>query len=282
MTVDDLAAAERISDEAFFELDLATTLPGRRPPERRSPERRERWIERTGHLLATDPGGAWVAEDASGVVGFANGFRRGAVWVLATFAVQPGRQGGGIGAPLLEAAVDHGRACPRWMLSASSDPRALRRYHRAGLVLHPQMHLEGAVDRSVLPAVDGVRDGLAEDREWMDALDTDLRGGPHGPDHEVLSRSGTFLVLADRSGYAYVTDGWLDLLAARDVTGARSLLWEVLARSGDRMQVPHVTSANYWAVEIALEARLELTASGYLALRGMQPPAPYVHNGALL
>ncbi|WP_435769297.1 GNAT family N-acetyltransferase [Nocardioides sp. SYSU DS0651] len=282
MTVDDLATAERISDEAFYELDLGTTPPAGRPPERRTPERSALWIDRTGLLLGTDPGGAWVAEDDTGVVGFANGFRRGDVWALATFAVQPGRQGAGIGAPLLRAATEYGAGCPRWMLSTSDDPRALRRYHRAGLALHPQMQLAGAVDPSTLPAVRGLREGTPEDREWMDELDLALRGAPHGPDHEALSRSGTLLVSSDRRGYAYAGGDWLHLLAARDVSTARTLLWEVLARSGARITIPHVTAANRWAVGIGLDARLELTTSGYLALRGMEPPAPYVHNGALL
>ena len=31
-----------------------------------------------------------------------------------------------------------------------------------------------------------------------------------------------------------------------------------------------------------MTARMDLHLDGYLALRGMKPPAPYVHNGALL
>ena len=46
--------------------------------------------------------------------------------------------------------------------------------------------------------------------------------------------------------------------------------------------VAHVTAANQWALDVGLAARLELHQEGYLGLRGMKPPAPYVHNGALL
>ena len=46
--------------------------------------------------------------------------------------------------------------------------------------------------------------------------------------------------------------------------------------------VGHVTAANQWAVDVGMAARLDLHQEGYLGLRGMKPPAPYVHNGALL
>jgi hypothetical protein len=31
-----------------------------------------------------------------------------------------------------------------------------------------------------------------------------------------------------------------------------------------------------------MAARLDLHTAGYLALRGMKPPAPYLHHGSLL
>jgi hypothetical protein len=43
-----------------------------------------------------------------------------------------------------------------------------------------------------------------------------------------------------------------------------------------------VTAANQWVHDVAFAARLELHTEGYLGLHGMKPPAPYVHNGALL
>ena len=101
--------------------------------------------------MSTDPGGCWVAEDETGMVGMATSFRRETLWCLATYAVLPGRQGQGIGKPLLAAALDHGRACTRGMLSASSDAKAVRIYRQAGFDLHPQMCLTGTVDRSTIP-----------------------------------------------------------------------------------------------------------------------------------
>ena len=44
----------------------------------------------------------------------------------------------------------------------------------------------------------------------------------------------------------------------------------------------HVTAANEWAVDVGLACRLQVWTSGYLALRGMKPPTPYLHSGHFL
>ncbi len=143
MRPEDVPTAERVSDEGFFELDTRMRPADAPAPERRSEAHRGVWIERTLHFVRTRPGGCWVAEDETGMVGMATSFRREALWCLATYAVLPGRQGQGIGKPLLAAALDHGRACTRAMLSASSDAKAVRIYRQAGFDLHPQMYLTG-------------------------------------------------------------------------------------------------------------------------------------------
>lgn len=286
MSPEDVATAEEISADAFLALDLATRRPHTPEPVRRPPANAASWVARTEQFLVTDPGGSWVAEDDAGVVGFATSFRREQVWCLATFAVRPGRQGTGTGARLLAAAQAYGAGCPRGMLAASDDPRAARRYHAAGFALHPQMTLTGTVDRAGLPAASAagpaVREGGADDQEWMDDLDRAHRGGPHGPDHARLRAAGRLLVTADRTGYAYTGPATLALLAARDDDAARALLVACLAGAEGRYEIDHVTSANAWAVGTGLAARLDLGTSGYLGQRGMAPPAPYLHHGALL
>ena len=278
----DVAVAERISDDAFFALDTATRSPSGPEPRRRSPQHRATWEARTRSFLDSDPGGSWVAERDGEVIGLATSFRREAVWCLATFAVRPGLQGAGVGVRLLQAALSYGDHLPRGMLAASVDPRALRRYHLAGFTLHPQLTLRGTVDRSGLPAVSGVRDGRPEDLEWMDALDRLRRGGPHGPDHHGLMAAARVVVTTDRTGYAYTDGRALAVLAAADDGAAQRLLCECLASADGPYEVQHVTSANYWAVRTAMAARMDMTADGYLGLRGMTPPAPYIHHGSLL
>lgn len=184
--------------------------------------------------------------------------------------------------------MHHGRGCLRAMLASSADPRAVRRYRQAGFSLHPQMVLRGAVDRTALPVVERVREGTATDVALMDSIDRRTRGAAHGPDHEALL--GQFrLVVADRStgsGYAYADtrDGTPVLLAATNRRTAADLLWECLAGGspGSTVEVHHVTAANEWALDVGLAARLEVHQSGYLALRHMKPPVPYLHHGSLL
>lgn len=285
MTLADVADAERVSDEGFFELDLRSRRGGWPEPQRRTDPHREVWMRRTRHLVETDPGGCWVAEDATGIVGIATSFRRESLWCLATYAVLPSRQGRGIGKPLLAAALAHGRGCVRGMLSASADSRATRIYHQAGFELHPQLFLTGTVDRAAIPAVAKVREGSASDIELMDSLDRRLRGAGHGPDHELMLSTWRLLVsdTSTGSGYAYLDErGRLALLAATNRRTATRLLWTVLADGPDETSIRHVTGANQWVLDVGLGARLHLDQDGYLGLRGMRPPAPYVHHGALL
>jgi GNAT superfamily N-acetyltransferase len=284
MRAEDVPLAERLSDEGFYQLDVRTRRADGPVPERRTAEHRAGWERRTHHFLETDPGGCWVAEDGSGMLGFATSLRRELMWCLATYVVRPDLQGQGIGRPLLEAALTHSRGCLRGMLSASSDPRAVRRYRAAGFDLHPQMYLAGEVDRSAIPVVDKVRDGAAADVELMDSLDRRTRGAAHGPDHELL-RASFRLQVSDTStgsGYVYTSPGRVQLLAASNRRTAQRLLWAALADADGQVLVPHLTAANHWAIDVGLAARLDLHQEGYLALRGMKPPSPYVHHGALL
>ena len=231
-----MPAAERLSDEGFFELDLRTQGPSSPPPERRDSGRAERWVARTRHLLETDPGGCWVAEDETGLVGFATVVRRDTIWCLATYAVRPGLQGRGIGRPLLDAAMQHGRGCLRGMLSASTDPKAVRRYQQAGFALHPQMHLAGTVDRSAIPVVEKVREGSAADIDLMDSVDRQRRGAAHGPDHEFLLRHLAAAGVRHHHRLAATPTSATgrrssSLLAATNRRTATRLLWAALADS---------------------------------------------------
>jgi GNAT superfamily N-acetyltransferase len=285
MTTADVPLAERLSAESFYDLDVRTANPALPPPELRPAARAGSWVTRTEHFLRTDPGGCWVAENDSGLVGTVTSINRELTWILATYAVRPGLQGQGLGKALLAVALDHGRGCLRGMLSSSSDPKAVRRYRLAGFSLHPQMYLTGTVDRSAIPVVDKVRDGSASDIELMDSIDRRIRGAAHGPDHPLMIGLWDLLVseTSTGSGYAYVDErGGVALLAATNRRTATRLLWEALARSNSSTPIGHVTAANEWAVDVGLAARLELHTEGYLGLRGMKPPTPYLHNGALL
>jgi hypothetical protein len=214
-------------------------------------------------------------------------FRRDLLWLLASYAVRSGLQGQGIGRPLLEAALSYSRGCLRGMFASSSDPKAYRVYRRAGFTLHPELHLAGVPDRSVIPVVEHVREGTPADFDLMDSLDRQRRDAAHGPDHPLLASIHRLLVI-DRptgSGYVYLHEsGAPQLLAASNRRTASRLLWEAIASApaGEPLEIAHVTPANEWAVDIGLEARLSVSTRGYLALRGMRPPTPYLPHSSLL
>ena len=287
MTQTDVPAVERITDAAFFDLETRTHRTGWPAPAHRSEARAADWRSRLVHVLGADPKGCWVAEDDSGLLGAAAALRRDTTWLLATYAVLPGLQRRGIGRPLLDAALTYGAGCLHGMVASSEDPAALRRYRAAGFSLHPTMLLRGAVPREALPVVERVRDGSLGDVDLMNSVDRQTRGAAHGVDHEVLSRLFR-LVVADRttgSGYVYVAPGGGSyLLAATNRRTATDLLWEALAGTSpdSPVTVPHITAANDWAVDVGMACRMELWTSGYLALRGMKPPVPYLHSGHFL
>lgn len=285
MVVADLPEVSQVRAEGFLDLDRRT-LPRDLPePEPPTAAYSRLWEERTAFVLGTDPQGCWVVTSGSGaIVGFATSTVRELTWLLHTFVVRPGWQGKGVGRMVLDAALAHSRGCSRGALSASADPAAVRRYRLAGFTLHPQMQLSGPLDRSLLPVVEKVREGTPADREWMDSLARQLRGSAHGVDHEWLVRTSR-LVVSDTttgSGFAYVHPaGGAQLLVASNRRTASRLLWECLASTpvGAEVTQAHVTAANEWAVDVGMAARLALRTDGYLALRGMSPPSPYLHHG---
>lgn len=287
MTAADVAAAERLSAQAYFELDQRSYARGWPDPEPRSEDRSSDWHTRTRHLLTTDPAGCWVADRDGEILGFATSLVRELMWVLASYAVRPGLQGEGIGRQLLEAALLHGRGCLRGLLNASPDPRALRRYRLAGFDLRPQMLLWGHVARADLPVVRHVREGGPADFDLMDSIDRRVRGAAHGPDHAVVA--GRYrLVVTDRpaaSGYAYLdATGAPVLLAATHDKAAGMLLWEGLASAAPDVpvQIGHVSPANQWALDVAVAARLEIHSRGFLGLRHVAEPAPYLPHPTFL
>lgn len=283
----DLEAIAAITATSYHEVNVRTFHRSWPDPEIRTPARDGAWINRTRHTLATDPEGCWVAEVDGEVVGGAISRVRELMWILASFAVKPEQQGQGIGLQLLAAAMHHGRGCLRGMFAASADPGAVRRYRLAGFTLHPQMFLTGVVDRDAIPVVERVRAGSAGDIDLLNSIDRQTRGAGHLSDHEVLLEQFR-LIVSDRGngqGYAYVDNtGAPQLLAATSRRTATDVMWEALGSStpGSTVAVRHITAVNEWAIDVGLAARMSLHQSGYLCLRGMKPPTPYLHHGSML
>ncbi|KAB2379126.1 GNAT family N-acetyltransferase [Actinomadura montaniterrae] len=285
MARDDLAATERAAAVTFLEGDRLSRRASEPEPEPPTEEQSRRLIDRLDHFLSIDPDGCWIAEDGRDVVGFAISQNRERLWYLATYGVLPGRQGKGIGKRLMDAVLVHAGDRPG-LFSSTVHPAATRRYRLAGFTLHPQMRMVGTVDRSTLPAVHGLREGRADDLEWMDELDTAVRGAGHGPDHVHMLETLRLVVsdAPDRRGYVYIdeTAGRPALLAADRPETAETLLWEALASARGNTLVNCITTDNHWAVDVGLAARLDIGQEGYIAVRGMPAPAPYLASGHYL
>ncbi len=288
MTYDDVPAVDSVTAEAFYALDLATRPADWPPPQRRDAARAALWRTRIAHLITHDSPGCWVAEDNAGdVIGVVAALKRERLWGLSTYAVRPGIQAQGLGRQLLDAALSYAEPDAPAYICASHDPRAVRRYALAGFTMHPTMLLYGSPRRSALPTLSGIREGSADDIELMDAADRTTRGAGHGVDHIMMVEQFRLIVVDDgeRRGYAYLYDsGRPYLLSATDDETASRLLWEALAQTtgGGPIDIGYLTAGHRWAVDIGMQAGLELHNRGYLAVRGMQPPSAYLPSGHFL
>ncbi|PYC72947.1 GNAT family N-acetyltransferase [Streptomyces tateyamensis] len=278
----DTEAVREISDAAFGALTPDST---RVPTEAQAAFQRAR----AGHLAATDPQGCWLAVQDGAAIGFALSMRREGLWVLALTAVLPQYQGQGVGRLLLERAQEHGRGCLRGMITVSVDPAAARRYRRAGFTLHPTMRLSGQLDRSALRDTGElpVHRGNHTHLHLLDSIDRRLRDAAHGVDHELMLRHYDELLVVDTvtgTGYCYRDGGTVKLLAATTRHIATRLLREALAAvpEGAEAKVEWLTAEQEWAVDVGLDVGLTVENHGYLALRGMRPPAPYLPSGGFL
>jgi GNAT superfamily N-acetyltransferase len=266
MAEDDVAIGEAIWFDAINTMRASRGLP----VETRHEDNAARTRARLAHILATDPGGSWVAEDDDGrVVGLTQAFVREDLFVLSLLGVSPRSQERGTGKLLLDAAFQ--------------DPRAMRRYSQAGFDLHPCVAGRGRVDQRGLGPTDEVGEGSANDLGLAAELDRRLRRGPHGPDLDMLLGQGCRLLVLDDRGYALARGGEPVFLAARDDDAAAQLLTACLRLAGpdEVVTVNWITAPQQWAVRVAVAAGLALHPVGPLMTRGLPgPPRPYLPSGA--
>lgn len=274
----DVPAVVTLMVAAFADLDRRS---GRTPAPPGDPAAAE---VRVAHLLATDPGGAWVAEEAAGAVtGAALALVREGLWGLSLLVVDPGVQSAGHGRSLFAAALAHSEGTRGGVILGSEDPRALRLYARAGFDLHPAMDARGEVRHppAVSPTVRPVR--WPADRDLIDAVGRAVRGAGHGSDVEAWGAQGLEVLVDDRGGFAVHRGGAVRLVAGTDEDVAAGLLAACLAGALGEAGVDFITAGQDWAVRVLHDAGLPLRPGGAVFLRGdVGPMRPYVPSGAYL
>jgi predicted N-acetyltransferase YhbS len=284
MTEADVPAAAKVGRDALTALYPVEFQPA---DDATRETHRVRSEARVGHLLATDPDSAWVAEDSDGeVVGIALALVREGVWGLSLFGVKTGMQGQGIGRPLLDASLRTAEAARAAIILSSNDPRAMRRYFRAGFALRPCVAAAGQINRSRIPAGLKTRAGdVDRDAGTIAAASRHVRGAEHGVDVGAMLATGGELLVHEGRGWAVVRDGSPVIVAAFDDEAATDLLWSCFAagRPGESVHVDFISQGNDWAAAVVLDMGLSLTPDGPVFTRGdLGPLAPYLPSGAYL
>lgn len=259
----DLPRVQPLAARAF---DDVAVRQGR-PPRDTTPAAAQHYRRQHEHLAATGRGlGAYAGDD---LVGVALSYERERTWVLALLVVEPERQDRGAGSALLRASLEDAAALR--LLHSSRDPRAMRLYSRAGFRLLPAITATGRVRPP---------DGVAR------ALDADLAAELDGCRHllpdlqHVRATGGRVLALADgRRGLAVVTgpEGYprVAVLGAADELAGQELLRSALAQAAGwpgEVQVGPLAPQEHWAVPVVLEAGLELSPAGPVAVAGLADP----------
>ena len=284
MSVDDVPAVVDLQYRTFTDLDRRMR-PGHDEPAGGGPADAWRAEARVRHLIATDPGGAWVAEEEGEVRAAALALVREGIWGLSLLVVSPAHQSGGLGRSLLENTLAYGADAAGGLIIASEDARAIRAYSRAGFDLRPVMDARGRVVRRP-PAEPGVRaPRWPDDLDLIDAVGRFVRGAGHGPDVPAWLEIGARVYVHDDGGFAVRAGGETKIVAAREPEVAAALLRQVLhdVPEGVAADVSFLAAGQQWAVETVLEAGLSLVPSGAIMARGeVGPLAPYLPSGAYL
>jgi predicted N-acetyltransferase YhbS len=258
------------------------------PPVADESKRRRRACAVLRHFATTDPYGCWLATDPAGTVtGVAVTLRRERIWGLGLLAVDPTRQGHGIGRALLRVALETAENADGALIVSSEHPVAMRAYACAGFKLRPSVTLSGTPDRRGLPA--GLRSKLGDvdaDGECCDAVARDVRGAGYGPDLPfIVSEQDFTLLTCGDGGFSLHRDGSTVLLCARDPATATDLLLSAIADgpADAGVVIHHLVAGQDWAIAAGLRCRLTLSPEAPLFVRGRTGSlAAYIPSGSYL
>jgi GNAT superfamily N-acetyltransferase len=240
---------------------------------------------RIRHLLDTDRGGSWVAEQEGRVVGVGLALIREGVWGFSLFAVAQELQGSGVGRELFARCWEYGAGARGHLVLSSTNSQAMGIYARTGLPIRPCVAAAGIPDLSRAPSVDGVVDAGEAGIALADAVGRELRGAGHGRDLPVPMAHGARLLVFEDRAFALARASNVILLGARDEEAAQCMLWGLFVSgpAGATVNVDFLTAGQDWALPVCLDARLMLSPDGPMFAGGaLGPLAPYIPSGAYL
>jgi GNAT superfamily N-acetyltransferase len=240
---------------------------------------------RIRHLVATDPGGCWVAELDGRVQGVGLALLREGVWGFSLFGVAEALQGRGVGRELFARCWAYGADARGHIVVSSTNPAAMGIYARTGLPVRPCLAAAGIPDLSRAPELDGVEDAGEAGIPVADAIGRELRGAGHGRDLPVPMAHGARLLLYQDRAFALARGGNIIMAGARDEDAAQRVLWALFAAAGPgaTVNVDFLTAGQDWALPVCLDARLVLSPDGPMFAGGaLGPMAPYIPSGAYL
>jgi GNAT superfamily N-acetyltransferase len=275
MRDEDVADADRVCLEVLY-----TVFAGEDEPARAA-----RQHARIRHLLATDPGGCWVAEHDGRVEGVALSLIREGVWGFSLFGVAAKLQGRGIGRALFDRCWDYGASAHGHLILSSTNPPAMGIYARTGVPIRPCVAFAGIPDLDRAPALDGVEEAGEAGIPIADAIGRELRGAGHGRDMPVPMSFGARLLLFEDRAFGLARGGNIIMLGARDADAAQRMLWALFltAGAGATVNVDFLTAGQDWALPVCLDAHLPLSPDGPMFAGGrLGTLAPYIPSGAYL
>ena len=279
MTADDAAAVHDVVVAADEDADRRAGRESEPPTD----AGRERFLAGMRRFVEQDPEGAWVAEDADGAVGMAEAIRRDDFWGLSMLFVDPRGQSQGIGRQLLDKTLAYAEGARVRMIMASDDPRALRRYSRAGLAIHPGVEATGEVDRSKIPADLPGRQGSEADLDFITSVEKGMYRDRTDDVAAILQAAGGTLEIVENGssrGYGIQRDGRMVILGATDEATAALVYWRLIAGAEKKAEVWCLTAAQDWAVKVALDAGLAIKPGGAMFLSGLDAlPGPWLPSG---
>jgi GNAT superfamily N-acetyltransferase len=275
MREEDASDADRVCAEVLY-----SPFPGEDEAVRAA-----RQHARIRHLVATDPGGCWVAEHDGRVQGVGLALVREGVWGFSLFGVAEALQGRGVGRELFARCWAYGADARGHIVLSSANPAAMGIYARTGLPVRPCLAAAGIPDLSRAPELEGVEDAGEAGIPIADAIGRELRGAGHGRDLPVPMAHGARLLLYQDRAFALARGGSIIMAGARDDDAAQRVLWALFATAGPgaTVNVDFLTAGQDWALPVCLDARLALSPDGPMFAGGaLGPMAPYIPSGAYL